>query len=843
MGRLKEWAKNRLQRTKSTNGAHGDCLNVSPTAESNASDPSALSATENSVKTTGPPGNIDQLSKPDSVNCNATTVSSLPEFPQTEKIIPDPSSSHTTPTSSSESDDPWELAYGILQAREPKLVEAYQAHLRLAQHDNSVHTNLSNPRSVQSVMTKLLEDREKNQWRISLLGKDVKIREQTEKLAKFLLWADPVVKSAVSTQPYAALAWAGVSLLLPLLSSSTTSNLAMLKGFDPIHSIQIYWDIFEKNYLQSEHREEYQDLLEPLAALYSHIIEYQARAICHLSKAQLSRAWVNIAGESDWNEVISKIESSSDACSSNLSHYVLEETRNNRDSLLQEIRESRSILDEICNVLKADTSRNQKNYEDQNERNLLQALASTYEDDKNYNPLRVPGTCEWFFQGNEFRNWRDSDGSTLLWISAGPGCGKSVLSRTLIDENRLSTNVTTSTICYFFFKDGDERRMSATNALCALLHQLFTRDPTGTLIQKAVIRHKNHGANLAHNFSELWDLFIECVSSPELGEVVCLLDALDEGNVKSMQEMLCNLKELYSKPEFSSSTSKLKFLITSRPYDDLEPSFDDFPDTSAYLHFDGDDKSAEISHDIDLVIDAKLQKVARHFRESDRQMISKQIKDMENRTYLWLHLTFDIIEQSPSEYSRRSDVKELLSGLPSKVSDAYEKILDRSGNELRTKTLLEIVLAASRPLTLDEANMALIMALSKNGFDSYDSLKADLWSQDKFKSVVKNLCGLLINVYDSKLFFIHLTAREFLTDPDRSGKWKGRLNMTQSHKTMALVCLSCLSHLGGQGSAMEIRTRFPFAQYSAENWMHQSRPTETEDEVLDSVLKLLLQQT
>ncbi|KAJ5471099.1 hypothetical protein N7530_008456 [Penicillium desertorum] len=797
---LKKWALNLPQRTKRrTNGAHGDCLNVSPTAESNASDPSEMSATANSVKPSGPAGNLDKLSKPDSVNCNATAVSGLPESPQTEKTIPDPSSSHMTLTSSSDSDDPWELAYGLLQAREPKLVEAYQAHLGLAQHDNSVNTNLSNPRSVQS-------------WRVSLLGKDVKIREQTEKLAKFLLWPDPAVKSAVSTQPYAALAWAGVSLLLP-----------------------IYWDVFEKNYLQPKHREEYQGLLEPLAALYSHVIKYQARAICHLSKAQLSRAWVNIAGESDWNEMISKIESSSEACSSYLSHYELEETRNNRDSLLQEIRESRSILDEICNVLKADTSSNQKNYEDQNERKLLQALASDYEDDKNYNPLRVPGTCEWFSQGNEFRNWRDNDRSTLLWISAGPGCGKSVLSRTLIDENLLSTNVTTSRICYFFFKDEDERRMSATNALCALLHQLFIHDATGTLIQNADIRITQllrTGAS-----------FFQCVSSPELGEVVCLLDALDECNGDSMEQLLRNVEELYSKPQLSSSTLKLKFLITSRPYDRVEKSLQNFPDTTAYLHFDGDDKSAEIGHDIDLVTDAKLQKVARNFRESDRQMISKQIKDMENRTYLWLHLTFDIIEQSPSAYSRRSDVKELLSGLPSKVSDAYEKILDRSGNELQTRTLLEIVLAASRPLSLDEANIALTIALNKDGFNSYDSLEADLWPQDDFKCVVKNICGLFINVYDSKLFFIHQTAREFLADPDQSGKWKGQLSMTQSHKGMALLCLSYLSYLGGQGSAAEVRARFPLAQYSAEYWMDHSRPTETESEILDSVLKFFLQQT
>ncbi|OQD98340.1 hypothetical protein PENSOL_c009G05651, partial [Penicillium solitum] len=847
MGSFKQRFKNltqRLKKERGTNGAH-----IPPNAQSNASNPSEDSITESYVQSSGPAGDLDKISKPASMNCNATTVPGLPESPQPENTVPDSSSADTTPTLLSDSKDPWALAYVILQKREPKLVEYYQTHLSLAQRNSSVDSSdtadadLSNPRSVESMMTRLLEDREQKQWKVSLLGKDVKIREQTEKLAKFLLWADPVVKNAVSTQPYAALAWAGVSLLLPLLSSSTTANLAMLKGFDSIDNVQIYWNICEKRYLQSEHVEEYRDLIKPLATLYSYIIEYQARAICHLSEAQISRAWKNIAGENDWDGMKSKIELSSEDCSSYLPRLELGEIRNHRDRHLQEIKESRSILDEICNVLKEDTSRNQKNYEDRNERKLLETLASDYEDDKNYNPLRVPGTCEWFFEGDDFRNWRDSDTSSLLWISAGPGCGKSVLSRTLIDENRLSTNITTSKICYFFFKDGDERRVSATDALCAWLHQLFTHDPTGTLIQNTVISHKNHGESLAHNFSELWRLFIQCVGSPELGEVICVLDALDECKSDSMRRFLGSLKEFYSNPQLPSATSKLKFLFTSRPYDNLEVSFQDFPDTTALLHFDGDDKSAEISKDIDLVIDAKLQNVARNFKERDRQMIATEIKDKKNRTYLWLYLTFDIIEQSPSEYSRRSDIKGLLSALPSEVSDAYEKMLDRSKNELQTKTLLEIVLAAARPLSLDEANIALTMALEKDGFDSHDDLEAELWAQDDFKSVVKNLCGLFINVYDSKLFFIHLTAREFLTDRLPSGKWKGRLNMTQSHTTMALLCLSYLPHIDWKGSAEETGEELLLAEYSARYWVDHCRPTETEDEVLESVLRFFLQQS
>jgi hypothetical protein len=34
--------------------------------------------------------------------------------------------------------------------------------------------------------------------------------------AQFLLWSGPIVKDALSAQPYAALAWSGVSLLLPV---------------------------------------------------------------------------------------------------------------------------------------------------------------------------------------------------------------------------------------------------------------------------------------------------------------------------------------------------------------------------------------------------------------------------------------------------------------------------------------------------------------------------------------------------------------------------------------------------------------------------------------------------
>lgn len=48
----------------------------------------------------------------------------------------------------------------------------------------------------------------------------------------------------------------------------------MLKGFNSISNVQVYWRICEDVYFRSSDSQVYQDLIEPLAQVYSRIIEY-----------------------------------------------------------------------------------------------------------------------------------------------------------------------------------------------------------------------------------------------------------------------------------------------------------------------------------------------------------------------------------------------------------------------------------------------------------------------------------------------------------------------------------------------------------------------------------------
>lgn len=73
----------------------------------------------------------------------------------------------------------------------------------------------------------------------------------------------------------------------------------MLDGLNSISGIQVYWNICEEKYLRSPERQQYEALVEPLVELYSVVVEYQARVICHLSKEQLSFARTNVTGGSD----------------------------------------------------------------------------------------------------------------------------------------------------------------------------------------------------------------------------------------------------------------------------------------------------------------------------------------------------------------------------------------------------------------------------------------------------------------------------------------------------------------------------------------------------------------
>ena len=173
--------------------------------------------------------------------------------------------------------------------------------------------------------------------------------------------------------------------------------------------------------------------------------------------------------------------------------------------------------------------------------NCLQSLCPSgidYESQKNPNPRRVPSTCLWTLQNPKYLKWRDNNTKKLLWISSDPGCGKSVLTRCIVDEDFLSAfqNDSSKRVLYYFFKDTSLEQQSASRAISTILYQLFVFRPQ--LIRYALPKYNERGAALSITFPELWSIFTAAAIDPTARDIICVLDTLDECNDQEQSRLI-----------------------------------------------------------------------------------------------------------------------------------------------------------------------------------------------------------------------------------------------------------------------------------------------------------------
>ncbi|UKZ73418.1 hypothetical protein TrVFT333_001065 [Trichoderma virens FT-333] len=452
---------------------------------------------------------------------------------------------------------------------------------------------------------------------------------------------------------------------------------------------------------------------------------------------------------------------------------------------------------------------------------LRKLYKSQYEDRKDRNPIRTEGTCEWFVAHRLFREWQENKESTTLWVSADPGCGKSVLAKHLIDSVLPST--ASRTTCYFFFKDDFEDQRSVVSALCCILHQLFKQNRT--LLTEAILEQfEIYMEDITGSFSKLWSTLLSAVKDNNAGEIVCILDAVDECEESGRSQLAEALYALYRHRK-NSKDSNLKFLLTSRPYISIRHGFKrpDIPQL-AVIHLSGENdiEMAKISQEIDIFIQSKVQLVKKRLKltNSERDLLLRELMRIPNRTYLWVHLTLDLIQDDPN--LDEVGIFGATSHLPRSVEEAYERILSRSRDLKEAKKLLHIVVAASRPLTLKEMNFALAL---RNNHRSYNNFK--LKSEERFQENVRDLCGLFVVVVDSKIYLLHQTAKEFLVQDDQTNaikrtnldlEWKHSLRPQESHGILAEICIRHLLFVEFEAESFSPNAKHTFLDYSAKHW-------------------------
>ena len=460
---------------------------------------------------------------------------------------------------------------------------------------------------------------------------------------------------------------------------------------------------------------------------------------------------------------------------------------------------------------------------------------ATYEWYKERVQDRVQGTCIWFLEHENYRHWLNQDAGPLL-VSADPGCGKSVLAKYLVDYALPRS----ATICYFFFKEQDQN--TVRQALCALMHQIFSQKPS--LIHHASDHYAKNGEKLTKSTILLWNILENVVHDPEAGSVIIVLDALDECAESEFANLMRNIGNLFSKEHFDQS--KLKVLFTSRPYEQIMSEFRDLLATFPYVHIPGEEESDAISREVNCVIDHQVQRLP--ISAEIKRHLAHHLVQIEHRTYLWVYLVFDYLKTEGFKKTAKGVVSAIAT-LPKSVNQAYEKILSRSRERPMVQKALSIILAASRPLTIFEMNVAMNVDDTTKYHDDLD-----LEEETDFKSRLRSWCGLLVSTHHGKIYFLHQTIREFLLEnPALSAtnavdlRWQHSFRVGHVHAVLAEVCIRFLNIINcdtdmpkfeewrkGTYSVASTGTGtsiFPFVGYAACWLPHFRMACEAEDDV------------
>lgn len=372
-----------------------------------------------------------------------------------------------------------------------------------------------------------------------------------------------------------------------------------------------------------------------------------------------------------------------------------------------------------------------------------------------------------------------------------------MLAKFLADEVLPSTTMRTT--CYFFFKDNFEDQRSSTTALCCILRQIFIQHPS-SFSNQILKQFDQDGEKRLASFHDLWDMLISVATGHKGCEIVCILDALDECEVSGRHQFLEALSKFYSGT--ATTRPALKFLLTSRPYLDIKRGLYPIERELPMIHLSGETQEEvdKISREIDLVVGSSVADVGGRLGllQEERDVLREELTLAPNRTYLWVHLILDIITGSIIDGSE--DIRAIVKTIPKTVDAAYDRILSKSPDVGHARKLLHIVVAAARPLTLQE--MALALAIQPH-HRSFGDLK--LGPEDRIRHNIRQCCGLFVVVVDSRIYLLHQTAREFLVPPLLSSplvtpsptsstlQWKYSLHSEESHRILAEICICRLS--------------------------------------------------
>lgn len=172
------------------------------------------------------------------------------------------------------------------------------------------------------------------------------------------------------------------------------------------------------------------------------------------------------------------------------------------------------------------------------------------------------GTGQWFLRGEAFQRFKRGEIS-FLWLNGLPGCGKTILSSSIIEDLKQDPSMEPLRQLYFYFDFNDTRKQTFESVLRCLLWQASVFPESSTQELEQLYCKCNEGETQP----SIMDLIQTLGRELQLRDSFVVIDALDE--CATRQDLLAWLGSLAK-----DDAVTVRVIATSRKEQAIEVAFE-----------------------------------------------------------------------------------------------------------------------------------------------------------------------------------------------------------------------------------------------------------------------------
>ncbi|KAI7065932.1 hypothetical protein KC327_g11264 [Hortaea werneckii] len=405
-----------------------------------------------------------------------------------------------------------------------------------------------------------------------------------------------------------------------------------------------------------------------------------------------------------------------------------------------------------------------------------------------------PHTGEWLLQNATYWNWKAGK-TRHLWICGKAGCGKTVLSSTLIEDIKqlcdADENLGRFGLGAFYFTFSDKQKQSYEDLLRSLVEQLAWKQDGFARLQQAY-ENPNRGRPGRDELEKILLLSLRAYD-----QVFLALDALDESPEENdtRQWMLQRVEHLVQ------NVSNVKVLATSREVRDVQ-------ETMAMLKAERINVAdSKVDKDIRKYVVSELSRDRRLSRLSSKttSLIEDTLSARADGMFRWAYCQIQELKRLKS--TKPKYIEDVLQTLPATLDETYERILGAIEDRYRAEalTLLRWITYSKSPLTL---------GLSSNCVPRHSN-----------ESLIDH--SALGFSRHSKVRLAHFSVKEYLESKriSESRAKEFHLDTASEHRFLAQSCMTYVMHYSNDEtklSTLHDQCAYPLLKYSAKSWYHHS---------------------